>query len=100
MTAPRCDQTVAWSALQGHLQAHGRELDLRQLFADDPQRVSGLTFEAPEIVVDMSRAHWDVATRRHLVDLARECQLEARRDAMLTGERINRTEGRAVLHTA
>ena len=63
MTSPRCDQTVAWAALGGHYQAHGADLDLRTLFADDPRRVEALTFEAPEVVVDMSRVHWDVATR-------------------------------------
>ena len=100
MSHPRCDQTVAWQALAGHLQAHGRELDLRSLFADDPDRVRRLTIAAPEMVADLSRAHWDVATREHLLGLARECGIEARRDAMLAGEPINGTEGRAVLHTA
>lgn len=100
MSHPRCDQTVAWQALAGHLQAHGRELDLRSLFADDPDRVRRLTVAAPEMVADLSRAHWDVATREHLLGLARECGIEARRDAMLAGEPINGTEGRAVLHTA
>jgi glucose-6-phosphate isomerase len=48
----------------------------------------------------LSRAHWDVATRQHLLSLARECGIEAHRDALLAGEPINTTEGRAVLHTA
>ena len=42
MTSPRCDQTVAWAALGGHYQAHGADLDLRTLFADDPRRVEAL----------------------------------------------------------
>ncbi|MFT3858826.1 MAG: glucose-6-phosphate isomerase [Aquabacterium sp.] len=100
MQAPRCDRTVAWAALRGHHQAHGRDLDLRQLFQDDPDRVRRLSLSAPELLADLSRAHWDVATQRHLFDLARECRLEARRDAMLAGEHINLSEGRAVLHTA
>jgi glucose-6-phosphate isomerase len=100
MTFPRCDQTIAWSALAGHLQAHGRDLDLRRLFADNPERVSRLSIQAPEVFADLSRSHWDVATQHHLLDLARECQLEAHRDAMLRGDAINVTEGRAVLHTA
>ncbi len=54
-----------------------------------PRRVEALTFEAPEVVVDMSRVHWDVATRHHLLDLARECRLTERRDAMLRGELVN-----------
>jgi len=100
MTVYRCDQTVAWGALQGHWQAHGRDLDLRQLFEVDPARVTRLTLQAPEVLADLSRVKWDVATLRHLADLARECQLPARRDAMLRGEAINGSEGRAVLHTA
>ncbi|MDE2077592.1 MAG: glucose-6-phosphate isomerase [Burkholderiales bacterium] len=100
MTELRCDQTVAWSALQGHWQAHGRDLDLRTLFHADPDRVNRLTIQAPEVLGDLSRCKWDVATTRHLFDLARECQIEARRDAMLRGEVINLSEGREVLHTA
>ena len=97
---PRCDRTVAWSALQGHAQAHGHALDLRQLFTDDPERVQRLSLQAPEVWADLSRAHWDVATRQHLLALARECGLEARRDALLRGDIVNVTEGRAALHTA
>ncbi|MDE2402408.1 MAG: glucose-6-phosphate isomerase [Burkholderiales bacterium] len=100
MKYPRCDQTVAWGALQGHLQAHGLDLDLRERFAQDPQRVQRFTVQAPHIHADLSRAHLDVATVRHLLDLARECGMEARRDALLAGEPVNMTEGRAALHTA
>jgi len=96
----RCDRTVAWSALRGHAEAHGHALDLRQLFADDPQRAQRLSLQAPEVWADLSRAHWDVTTHRHLLDLARECGLEARRDALLRGDIVNVTEGRPALHTA
>jgi len=98
--APRCDRTVAWTALRGHYEAHGRELDLREAFARDPQRFEAFGVEAPEVFADLSKNLWDVATRRLLLELARECRLEARRDAMFAGEPINTTEGRAVLHTA
>jgi glucose-6-phosphate isomerase len=100
MVHPRCDRTLAWSALAGHHTAHGRELDLRQVFTDDPSRVQRLGIAAPEVFGDLSRSHWDVATLRHLLDLARECGLEARRDALIAGEVVNATEGRAALHTA
>jgi len=96
----RCDRTVAWTALQGHFEAHGRELDLREAFARDPARFDAFALQAPEVFADLSKNRWDLATRRLLVELARECGLEARRDAMLAGEPINTTEGRAVLHTA
>ena len=97
---PRCDTTVAWRALQGHFEGHGRELDLREAFARDPQRFEAFALQAPEVFADLSKNRWDIATRRLLVELARECGVEARRDAMLAGEPINTTEGRAVLHTA
>ncbi len=100
MSFIRCDQTVAWAALQGHWQAHGRDLDLRTLFAADPTRVERLTIQAPEVLGDLSRAKWDVATARHLFDLARECRLPERRDAMFRGDVVNCSEGRAALHTA
>ena len=99
-TSPRCDQTEAWTALRGHFQAHGRDLDLREAFARDPGRFDAFSIEAPEVFADLSKNLIDLATQRFLVDLARECRLEARRDAMLAGELVNTTEGRAVLHTA
>ncbi len=98
--APRCDRTVAWTALRGHYQAHGRDLDLREAFARDAGRFEAFSVEAPEVFADLSKNRWDLATRKLLVDLARECRLEERRDAMFAGEPINHTEGRAVLHTA
>ena len=96
----RCDITTAWAALQGHFEAHGRDLDLREAFARDPGRFDAFSVQAPEVFADLSKNRWDIATRRLLVEMARECGLEAHRDAMLAGEPINTTEGRAVLHTA
>jgi glucose-6-phosphate isomerase len=100
MTGPRCDQTEAWGALAGHYEAHGREFDIREAFGRDPGRFASLGVEAPEVFADLSKNRIDTATLHFLLDLARECQVEARRDAMLRGEPINTTEGRAVLHTA
>ena len=97
---PRCDETEAWAALQGHFQAHGRELDLREAFARDPGRFASLSVEAPEVFADLSKNLVDLATLHFLQDLARECGLQAQRDAMLRGDIANATEGRAVLHTA
>ena len=97
---PRCDRTRAWVALQGHYEAHGRELDLREAFTRDPRRFATLSFAAPEVFVDLSKQRIDLAGLRFLLDLARECGLQARRDAMLAGAVANPTEGRAVLHTA
>ena len=100
MQFTRCDSTVAWAALQGHYQAHGRDLDLCEAFARGPLRFETFALQAPEVFADLSKNRWDLVTRRLLLELARECGLEARRDAMLTGAPINTTEGRAVLHTA
>jgi glucose-6-phosphate isomerase len=96
----RCTDTAAWAALQGHFEAHGRSLDLREAFARDAGRVAALSFQAPEVYADLSKNLIDTATLRFLVELAQACGVEARRDAMLRGEPINSTEGRAVLHTA
>jgi len=96
----RCDQTTAWQALRGHYEAHGREFDVRDAFARDAQRAATLSFEAPEVFADLSKNRLDAATLKFLLELATECGLEARRDAMFAGEPINATEGRAVLHTA
>jgi glucose-6-phosphate isomerase len=99
-TWPRCDQSLTWTALRGHYEAHGRELDLREAFARDPARFDAFAVQAPEVFADLSKNRWDLATRRLLVEMARECGVEARRDALLRGDPINPTEGRAVLHTA
>ncbi len=97
---PRCDRTRAWGALQGHFEAHGRGLDVREAFDRDPQRFEAFSLQAPEVFADLSKNRIDLFTQRLLNDLARECGVEARRDAMLAGAPINTTEGRAVLHTA
>ena len=98
--APRCDRTAAWAALAGHYEAHGRPFDLREAFARDPHRLAALTLDAPEVHADLSKNLVDAATLRYLIELARECRLEERRDAMLAGAPVNATEGRAAWHVA
>lgn len=103
MSAPagvRCDRTEAWAALRGHFEAHGRDLDLREAFARDPNRFAALGVDAPEVFADLSKNLIDTATLHFLLDLARECGVEARRAAMFAGQPINTTEGRPVLHVA
>jgi glucose-6-phosphate isomerase len=100
MRWPRCDGTAAWTALTNHFAQSARTFDLRQAFATDPQRFERFSLSAPEIFADLSKSRWTEGSRALLLELARECGIAARRDAMLAGEPINFTEGRAVLHTA
>ncbi len=96
----RCDRTAAWAALAGHFEGHGRDFDLREAFARDPHRFEHFSFEAPEVFADLSKNRISTAALRFLLDLARECGVEARREAMFAGAPINVTEGRPVLHVA
>jgi glucose-6-phosphate isomerase len=89
----------AWRALQTHYEKV-RGLHLRQLFADDPQRGQRLTAEAVGIYLDYSKNRVTDETLRLLLQLAEECGLRGRIDAMFRGDKINVTEGRAVLHVA
>jgi glucose-6-phosphate isomerase len=89
----------AWQALAAHYE-QVRGLHLRQLFADDPTRGERLTAEAVGLYLDYSKNRLTDATLRLLLQLAQECGLRERIDAMFRGEKINRTEDRAVLHVA
>jgi glucose-6-phosphate isomerase len=93
----RCDRTAAWAALRAH---HDPRFDLRAAFDADAQRFNGFSLQAPEVLADLSKQRWDVRACDLLIALARECDLEGRRDAMFAGEPVNTSEGRAVLHTA
>ena len=89
----------AWKALEAH-QKKIREVHLRKLFADDPQRGTRMTAEAVGIFLDYSKHRITDETLRLLIQLAEESGLRARIDAMFRGEKINITEKRAVLHIA
>ncbi len=89
----------AWRALAVH-HAQVRDVTLRRLFADDPGRGERLTLEAAGLFLDYSKNRITDETLRLLADLARECGVAERRDAMFRGEKINVTENRAVLHVA
>ena len=89
----------AWDALRRH---HDQVADttLRELFADDPDRGRELTMTVGDLYIDYSKHRVTRDTLALLVDLARAAHLEERRDAMFSGEHINTSENRAVLHTA
>ncbi len=92
-------QTPAWKALEAHHQTV-RDLHLRDLFAQDPARGRDLAIEAAGLYLDYSKNRITRETLPLLTGLARERGLRERIDAMFRGDRINVTEGRAVLHTA
>jgi len=89
----------AWKALEGHYEKVSR-LHLRELFAADPRRGEKFVIEAAGVYFDYSKHRVTAATVNHLCDLAEASGLREKIEAMFTGEKINLTEGRAVLHTA
>lgn len=93
-------QTQAWQALEAHFAAN-KETRLKDLFAQDPKRFDkfSLTFGG-DILVDYSKNLITEETLKLLIDLAKETDLRSAIDAMFNGEKINMTEGRAVLHVA
>ena len=90
--------TSAWSALSAHHKA--LTPNLREWFAADPARAEKFSFTADELHVDLSKNLITSETVELLLKLAEEVKLEQAREAMFSGEHINVTEDRAVLHTA
>ena len=89
----------AWQALQRHAdEMHG--VTLRALFDQDSDRAQDLAFETSGMYVDFSKHRITCTTVRLLLELARQCEVAERRDAMFAGEKINVSEHRAVLHVA
>lgn len=91
--------TKAWQQLQQHA-AGMKQVHMRKLFADDAQRFEKFSLRFEDILFDYSKNLITEETRALLLELARECQVEAAIKAMLGAEKINATENRAVLHTA
>src|SRR5271170_8260110 len=89
----------AWKNLGAHYKEI-REVHLRELFADDPQRGTRLTAQALGLFLDYSKNRVTDETVKLLVKLAEESRLRERIDAMFRGDKINLTENRAVLHVA
>ncbi len=94
----RCDQTPAWAALQQAFETDAKDLDVRRAFEADPLRFSKFSQSAPHVFADLSKNRIDAATESLLLDLARQCGVADHRDAMFSGEPINTTEQRAVMH--
>ncbi|MGI5337279.1 glucose-6-phosphate isomerase [Streptomyces sp. CA-181903] len=95
----RLDRTPEWNALAKHREELG-EVHLRELFADDPRRAERYALTVGDLYVDYSKHLVTDDTLRLLRELAKATGVAELRDAMFRGEKINTTEGRAVLHTA
>jgi glucose-6-phosphate isomerase len=93
------NERQTWKRIEAHYQQVG-ELHLRKLFADDPARGERMTVEEVGLYLDYSKNRITDETLKLLLQLAEDCGLRGRIDAMFRGEKINVTEDRAVLHVA
>ncbi|WP_319535601.1 glucose-6-phosphate isomerase [uncultured Vibrio sp.] len=93
-------QTQAWKALTAHFES-AQDMDLKELFAQDADRFDKYSARfGSDILVDYSKNLINEETLKHLFTLAKETELKSAIEAMFSGEAINQTESRAVLHTA
>lgn len=92
------EQTKAWGELLAHFEKN--DFELRTLFQYNPERFNQFSIKSENYLFDYSKNLIDERTKELLIDLAEECQLEESISKMFSGEKINETEGRAVLHTA
>lgn len=91
-------QTQAWQALTAHFAQN--DFELRTLFQYNPDRFQQFSVQRENYLFDYSKNLIDDTTFELLLKLAEECELKEAINAMFSGEKINETEGRAVLHTA
>jgi len=91
--------TKTWRSLRDH-QARVADRPILSLFQSDPGRAESFSTAADGLLFDWSKTNIDATGRDLLLDLARASGVDSRRAAMFAGERINETEGRAVLHVA
>lgn len=92
-------ETNAWEKLRDHFEKNQQQ-SIKELFQKDNQRASKFSIEWNSFFVDYSKNNWTEETIELLVDLANECELKEAISNYFTGEKINVTENRAVLHTA
>jgi glucose-6-phosphate isomerase len=89
----------AWQKLSAH-HAQVAGVHMRDLFAQDPERFERFSVRFGDLLFDYSKNRVTAETMTLLFELARACELAEKTEAMFSGEKINRTENRAVLHTA
>ena len=92
-------ETSAWLALRAH-QQQGGDVHLREQFAEDPERFERFSLSLGDLLLDYSKNRITPETVTLLGNLAREAEVEAWRDRIVAGDKINTTENRAVLHVA
>lgn len=88
-----------WKSLEQHLESI-RDVHMRDMFADDPDRFDKLSLQVNDILYDFSKNRVNDETMKLLLSLAEECKLDQWISKVFQGEHINHTEDRAVLHTA
>ncbi|WP_018478098.1 glucose-6-phosphate isomerase [Pontibacter roseus] len=91
--------TQAWKKLEAHFKSLQQE-HLRDMFQADPQRFEKFSFQVEDTLYDFSKNRINEETLDLLTQLAEETQVPAAIESMFRGDKINATEGRAVLHTA
>ncbi|OBS94176.1 glucose-6-phosphate isomerase [Vibrio tasmaniensis] len=93
-------QTQAWKALTAHFES-AQDMDMKELFAQDAKRFESFSTRfGSDILVDYSKNLVDAETMQHLFALANETEVKSAIEAMFSGDAINKTEDRSVLHTA
>lgn len=92
-------RTKAWGKLEDHFKKMSKT-HLRELFEEDPERFRKFSLQVEDILFDYSKNRISEKTVQLLLDLAEECELDKAISAMFSGDIINATEKRAVLHTA
>jgi glucose-6-phosphate isomerase len=106
MSFSKTSDLPAWAQLHDYYQKHGKEILLKNLFAEDPARFEKFakrfqnSADGLEITFDFSKNLINDEVLALLVQLAKEAGVEKTRDAMFAGEKINFTEDRAVYHVA
>ena len=92
-------ETNAWKELNRH-QSEMNQVQMKELFKNDPRRFDKMSIQLDEILFDYSKNILNEKTLELLFQLADESQVKVAREAMFSGEKINLSENRAVLHTA
>lgn len=92
-------ESSAWQTLRAHA-SEMADVQMRDLFARDPERFERFTLRLDDLLLDFSKNRITEKTMELLLDLARQAEISSAIERMFGGEKINFTEGRAVLHTA